>query len=108
MGGVESHCEELLTRIARNKPDLEIEVIARRPYVAEKRRQVGGLQVTSLPAPRRQSLEAIVSTVLGVLYARSRAARVVHIHAVGPALAAPLARALSRPGCQATRPGASR
>jgi hypothetical protein len=31
MGGVESHCEELLPRIAAMAPELAIEVLARRP-----------------------------------------------------------------------------
>jgi glycosyltransferase involved in cell wall biosynthesis len=94
MGGVESHCEELLPRIAAMAPDLAIEVLARQPYVGPGVRAFAGVQVTPLPSPRQRSSEAIVATVLGVLHARRRRASAVHIHAVGPGLAAPLARAL--------------
>jgi glycosyltransferase involved in cell wall biosynthesis len=94
MGGVESHCEEILTRVARLAPDLSIEVLARRPYVNPRIRSHHALKVTPLPSPKGRSSEAIVSTIIGVLHAARRRARVVHIHAIGPALAAPLARLL--------------
>ncbi len=93
MGGVEAHCEELLPRIAANAPDLEVELIARRPYSPEPT-SVGNVRVTPLFSPRRQSTEAIVSTLLGLLYAKRRGADTVHIHAIGPALLSPLGRAL--------------
>ena len=93
MGGVEAHCEELLPRIAANAPDLEVELIARRPYSPEPT-SVGQVRVTPLFSPRRQSTEAIVSTLLGLIYAKRRGADTVHIHAIGPALLAPLGRAL--------------
>ena len=93
MGGVETHCEELLPRIAAKAPELEIEVVARRPYIAE-RTSVGGVQVTPQFSTRGQGTEAVTSTLIGVLYAKRRGARAVHIHAVGPALLAPLAQLL--------------
>lgn len=94
MGGVESHCEEILTRVAALAPDLAIEVLARRPYAGRGVRQHRGVTVTPLPSPKGRSTEAIVSTFIGVLYAARRRATVVHIHAVGPSLVAPLARLL--------------
>lgn len=93
MGGIETHCEELLPRIAAKAPELEIEVVARRPYVAEPT-SVGSVRVTPQFSTRRQSTEALTSTLAGLLYARRRGARAVHVHAVGPALLAPLARLL--------------
>ena len=93
MGGVETHCEELLPRIAAKAPELEIEVVARRPYVAEPM-SVGGVRVTPQFSTRGQGTEALTSTLVGILYARRRMARAVHIHAVGPGLLAPLARLL--------------
>lgn len=93
MGGVEAHCEELLPRIASIAPQLDIEVIARRPYLPNPA-SVGRVRVTPLYSPRGRSTEAIVSTLVGVLHARHRGAHAVHIHAIGPALLAPLARML--------------
>jgi len=94
MGGVESHCEELLPRIAALAPELEFEVLARRPYVGSEARTFRGIRITPLAAPRRQSSEALISTLVGALHARRNRARFLHIHAIGPALVAPLARLL--------------
>lgn len=94
MGGVETHCEELLPRIAALDSALDIAVLARRPYVPGPEQRFGDVRVTPLPSPKGRSTEAIVSTILGVLHARREGARAVHIHAIGPALIAPLARAL--------------
>jgi glycosyltransferase involved in cell wall biosynthesis len=94
MGGVESHCEELLPRIAALDPSVDIEVLARRPYLPGPPRTFRGVRVTPRAAPKGRTTEAIISTASAVLYARRKRARAVHIHAVGPALVAPLARAL--------------
>jgi glycosyltransferase involved in cell wall biosynthesis len=94
MGGVETHCEELLPRLAANAPDLQIEVLGRRPYVGDQPHRCHRVNVTPLPAPRDSHLEAIVSTAIAVIYAKQRRARALHIHAIGPAILAPLARAL--------------
>lgn len=94
MGGVESHCEELLPRLRELDPSLEIVVAGRRPYLASRDEQYRGIRVVGLPSPRKQSLEALVSTAIGIAFARGHGAKMVHIHAIGPALLAPLARLL--------------
>jgi len=94
MGGVESHCEELLPRIASLDPGLDIEVLGRRPYMPSLRAAVGRVRVSALPSPKGRSTEALASTVAGILHARRQGADLVHIHAIGPGLAAPLARML--------------
>lgn len=92
MGGVETHCEELLPRVAVNAPEFEIEVLGRRPYLDRMPRRCEGVLVTPLPSPRQSHLEAIVSTTVGVIYARWTGARILHIHAIGPGILAPFAR----------------
>jgi glycosyltransferase involved in cell wall biosynthesis len=94
IGGIEAHCEELLPRIAALAPELEIEVAARRRFVDPKIVNFKGVAVKALPAPAGVATEAIGATFLGILYARKRRAAIVHIHAIGPSLLAPLARAL--------------
>ena len=92
-GGVERHVEALAPRLANL--GCRVEVIARRPYVphaAPKAWQ--GVVVTPLSAPRLRSLEAILHTCLGILHAARRRPDVLHIHAIGPALLAPVARLL--------------
>lgn len=94
MGGVESHCQELLPRIAALDPAIEIEVVARKPYTPGPPRMFGGVRVTPLFSTRGQSTEAISSTLVGILHAWRRGVDLVHIHAVGPAILTPVARLL--------------
>jgi glycosyltransferase involved in cell wall biosynthesis len=94
MGGVETHCEELLVRIKRLAPDLAITVFARAPYVRDGRYEHEGVSVLPVPSPRSRSFEAIIATFNGVLASWRAGADIVHIHAIGPALLAPLARLL--------------
>lgn len=94
IGGVETHCEELLPRIAARAPDLAIEICGRAPYIGDKPYAFRGVDVTPLPSPTGKSTEAILSTWHGLWHARRRGAKIVHIHAIGPALLAPVARLL--------------
>lgn len=94
MGGVESHCEELLPRVKARNGDFDISVLCRAPYVGEGRRHHAGVDLVPLPSPRSQSAEAIVATFIAILYAWVKGAQVIHIHAIGPALLTPLARVL--------------
>ena len=94
MGGIEAHCEELLPRIAKMAPNLKVQVLARRSYVQGNDRLYKNVEVTPLPSTRRQHTEAIISTLIGTLYARIKGARILHIHGIGPGLLAPLARLL--------------
>ncbi|MEJ2410724.1 MAG: glycosyltransferase family 4 protein [Novosphingobium sp.] len=94
MGGIESHCEELLPRVKLRNRDLDISVLCRAPYFEYGKKSYRGLSLIPLPSPRSKSLEAIVATFLATLYAWMRGADVLHIHGIGPALLTPLARVL--------------
>lgn len=92
-GGVERHVEELAQRLARS--GCAVEVIARAPYfVSRTPFDWRGVRVTPLYSPRIRALEAIVHTLLGVLYAAWVRPDILHIHAIGPSLVVPFARAL--------------
>ncbi|GEO98740.1 glycosyltransferase family 4 protein [Methylobacterium haplocladii] len=92
-GGVERHVEELALRLARS--GCSVEILARGPYVERKEpHRWRGLVVTPLPSPRTRSLEAVVHTFVGVVHAARRGPDILHIHAVGPSLLVPFARAL--------------
>jgi glycosyltransferase involved in cell wall biosynthesis len=94
-GGVEAHCEALMPRLAALRPEARFVVLARKAYVREPRYTFAGVDVVALPAPKHRYLEAFVHTLRGVLHARfAEGARIVHLHAIGPALFAPLARLL--------------
>lgn len=94
MGGVESHCEELLPRMKADNPDFDISVLCRAPYVEQEPMSYRGVSLVTLPSPRSKSFEAIVATFIATLYARIKGADILHIHAIGPGLLAPLARIL--------------
>ncbi len=92
-GGVERHVEELALRLAES--GCSVEILAREPYVERKGpHRWRGLVVTPLPSPRTRSLEAVVHTFVGVVHAARRGPDILHIHAVGPSLLVPVARAL--------------
>lgn len=92
MGGVETHCEEMLPRVKGLAPDLAITVFARAPYVKKPRYQYRGVSVVSVASPVSVWREAITSTFNAILAARRTNMDIIHIHAIGPALLTPLAR----------------
>jgi glycosyltransferase involved in cell wall biosynthesis len=94
-GGVETHCEQLIPRLQKHRPSDQYTVVGRRSYCQRSSFECDGVRVVALPHARNKYLEAISSTALGLLYARFHLhADVVHIHAIGPALISPLAKAL--------------
>jgi glycosyltransferase involved in cell wall biosynthesis len=94
-GGVETHIEKLAPKLAALDPQTDLVVLARRSHVLAGRYGYRGVEVIALPAPRNRYLEAFTHTLLGVLYARfALRARLVHLHAIGPSLLAPLAKLL--------------
>lgn len=94
LGGVESHCEQLFPLIANDK--FKLIVVRRNAYITpdNKIKAYKGIVLKDIYSPRQKSFEAIVHTFLAVIYARLINARIVHIHAIGPAILTPLARLL--------------
>ena len=93
-GGVETHCEELFPRLAALGCD--VTVVRRKGFVHENpvRTEYKGVKFKDLSAPATSGLEAAVHTVKAILYARRVGADVVHIQAIGPSIAVPLAKLL--------------
>jgi glycosyltransferase involved in cell wall biosynthesis len=95
MGGVESHCEQLLPRLLELCPKHDIEVLGRRGYVPKGPSSYRGVQVRPVATLRTKYLEAISAMLSSILYARfARRTDILHIHAIGPALLSPLAKLL--------------
>jgi len=94
LGGVESHCENLFPLIQGE--DFDITVTRRSAYIAEDNKisEFKGVKLIDVYSPKNKSTEAIVHTFLAVLYAKRKNFKYVHIHAIGPALIAPVARLL--------------
>ena len=92
-GGVERHVEELAPRLAQL--GCRVQVLARAPYVPDTAVKVWrGVEVIPLASPKGRSLEAIVHTARGIVHAAWRRPDLLHIHAIGPAILAPMARLL--------------
>jgi glycosyltransferase involved in cell wall biosynthesis len=90
-GGVEVHASELYPRL--HALGAKVTVLGRSCYRPANAPAVWrGVNIRWLPASRVQGVEAVLHTVLGVLYAAVRRPDVLHIHAVGPWLGVPLAK----------------
>ena len=94
-GGVETHSEHLYPLLV--KLGCQVDVIVRSPYVPKSNSNTWrGVRFRRLwsPGPGTKGVEAFVHSLLGVLYAALRRPDLLHIHAIGPALMAPLGRLL--------------
>ncbi|CAM5563809.1 Alpha-monoglucosyldiacylglycerol synthase [Aquamicrobium terrae] len=92
-GGIEKHIEMITTELV----DLgwNVEVLGRRRYLATPTETFwNGIRIIPLWAPKRMTFETIGNSIAGVLFAARHRPDILHIHAVGPALVAPLARLL--------------
>jgi glycosyltransferase involved in cell wall biosynthesis len=91
-GGVETHAEQLYERLAHLGCD--VEVLVRTPFVPSSRRSFGSIRIRRIWSPRTSGFEAVIHSLLGVLYAAVVRPDILHIHAIGPAIVTPLARLL--------------
>ena len=92
-GGVERHVENLSRRLVELGCD--VEAIVRSPYMPKDGpTSWNGVTLHSIWSPRMTGVEALVHSFFGVLRAARTRPDILHIHSIGPALFAPLARAL--------------
>lgn len=90
-GGIETHCQHLFPRLA--KMGFDITLYARKGYVKnDKPYEYQNIRVLPLKCSRRASLESLTHTWRCFWRARKERPDIVHIHAIGPALFAPLFR----------------
>jgi glycosyltransferase involved in cell wall biosynthesis len=93
-GGIEHHVEEVGSRLATRGHD--VTVFARRNYLDTAIDEHRGMRVRVLPTVGTKHLDAIAHSALSTVAALRRPPDIVHYHAVGPGLCAPLPRVLSR------------
>ena len=93
-GGVETHCEALYPRLI--KRGVNITLSRRSAYVTDVNRMKAyrGIEIVDIFSPKQKSIEAIVHTLLAILYAKLKGFKFIHIHAIGPSLVIPFARLL--------------
>jgi|NGEPerStandDraft_6_1074524.scaffolds.fasta_scaffold07428_3 glycosyltransferase involved in cell wall biosynthesis len=93
-GGVETHCEELYPRIV--SLGYEVHLVRRSCYIPvdDKLTEFRGVKLYNLYTIRERAIETLLHTFLAVFLARIKRAKILHIHAIGPAIFTPLARLL--------------
>jgi len=92
-GGIETHVEQLSTRLAREGHDVVAYV---RPWYSSGLDRYNGIRLISLPSIHTKHLDAITHTFISLVHASLvLAPDVMHIHGVGPSLLAWLPRLLS-------------
>ncbi len=91
-GGIETHCEQLYPRLSGKGCD--VTVFTRSPYMDAGATTHKGVRLHALPSSTNKFLETVLHTFRSVLSARQMSPDLLHIHAIGPSLFAPLARAL--------------
>jgi len=95
MGGVETHCENLYPLLKKIRQNDSFTIIGRKAYLPEPVSEYQGLRIVSLAHVRERHLETITNAAYGVLYARFVLhAQLLHLHGIGPALIAPIAKLL--------------
>ncbi len=93
-GGVEHHVEQLGTRLAALGH--EVVVYTRPSYSDPGLSAYKGIQLRSRPSIATKHLDAITHSFLSSLDSRRQPFDIVHYHAIGPCLTAPLARRRDR------------
>lgn len=94
-GGIEHHVEQVGSLLAA-RSDVEVTVYCRRQYSSDVGREHLGMHLVVTPTLSSKHLEAISHSVTSTVHAVLSGADVVHYHALGPGLVAPLVRYLSR------------
>ncbi|WP_340539654.1 glycosyltransferase family 4 protein [Nocardioides sp. GXZ039] len=93
-GGVEHHVDQIGSRLVERGH--EVTVYSQSGYAGEPVTEHHGMRVRTLPSVPVRGLEAISHAAMSTLDGLFRRHDVAHYHAVGPGLAAPLARFASR------------
>ncbi|WP_344878639.1 glycosyltransferase family 4 protein [Nonomuraea antimicrobica] len=92
-GGIEHHVAQLGRRLAARGHD--VTVFCRTNYVPERLPSFNGIRLRHLPTVGTKHMDAIVHSALSTLAAMRERPDIVHYHALGPGLCAPLPRYLS-------------
>ena len=93
MGGIESHCQNLYPRMA--KQGYDVTILGRTPYLREAKYEYDGVKIKGVWAFQNKFLETFLHTFVSIIYAGLiLRPDILHIHAIGPALFTPLARIL--------------
>ncbi len=93
-GGVEAHVDAIAPRLAARGH--EVTVYVRRWYSPQEDERVRGVRRVMMPTIRGKHIDAALHSALSAAHAAVTGFDIVHFHAMGPALFAPLPRLLGR------------
>lgn len=90
-GGIETHCQHLFPRLARK--GFQIILYARKGYVkSDQPYEYQGVQIRPLGCSHKACFESVTHTLHVFIDVLRERPDIVHIHAIGPAIFAPLFR----------------
>jgi glycosyltransferase involved in cell wall biosynthesis len=93
-GGIEHHVEELGRRLVERGH--HVTVFCRTNYVNERPKELHGIDLRYLPTVGTKHLDAVLHSALSTAAALPGRFDVIHYHALGPGIWAPVPRLLSR------------
>lgn len=93
-GGIEHHVEEIGRRLVQRGH--RVTVYSRSTYGTKRVSEHLGMEIVDVPTVASKHLDAIVHSALSTVVAMRARPDIVHYHALGPGLVAPLPRYLSR------------
>lgn len=93
-GGIEHHVEELGARLAARGHS--VDVFCRSSYTDSAAEYFRGMRVRQAWTVNTKHLDAILHSFVSSIHSMGNRFDIVHYHALGPALTAPLARTFSR------------
>jgi len=88
-GGIETHCEELYTKIVE-KFDCEIIVFRRTPYIKEKISIHQNIKFVDLWVPKNKYLETFLHAFFSTIYSIFLKPDIAHYHNTGPGVFIPI------------------
>jgi glycosyltransferase involved in cell wall biosynthesis len=93
-GGIEHHVDEIGRRLVERGHD--VTVYCRTNYVEQARPEYHGIRLRHLPTVGTKHLDAVMHSAVSTLAALPAGYDIVHYHALGPGVMAPLPRYLTR------------
>lgn len=92
-GGLETHCMELYTRLARDY-NINVTVYRRKPYLNEKNRNsiYPNIRFIDLNVPKSKNLETFLHAFIATVHSLFQGYDLVHYHNTGPGFFIPLLR----------------
>jgi alpha-maltose-1-phosphate synthase len=88
-GGIETHCEELYTRIG-SKFNCELIIFRRTPYVKDKLSKYNNIRFIDIWVPKSKYFETFLHSFISTIYSVFLKPDIAHFHNTGPGVFMPI------------------